>query len=187
MLAASGLWEAVNLPALREKPAEKPKAKPEAASTAVRLLSRSLPPPLKLTPTLTLDKFIKYGTESKPGCTQKKTKLKGAGRKDDAFIVDDDESMSEAEDEDDGAEREYVVVDGSDSDPEDEAPVGMAALELIAAKRKVPERHRLSEVPVHTSLALLSPMNFVDSSSILCHMRQSSDSQRTRDLQSECW
>ena len=35
-LAASGLWEAVNLPALREKPAEKPKAKPEGASTAVR-------------------------------------------------------------------------------------------------------------------------------------------------------
>ena len=36
-LAASGLWEAVNLPALREKPAEKPRAKPEGASTAVCL------------------------------------------------------------------------------------------------------------------------------------------------------
>ena len=36
-LAASGLWEAVNLPALREKPAEKPVAKPERASTVVRV------------------------------------------------------------------------------------------------------------------------------------------------------
>ncbi len=36
-LAASGLWEAINLPALREKPSEKPMAKPEGASTAVRL------------------------------------------------------------------------------------------------------------------------------------------------------
>ena len=35
-LAASGLWEAVNLPALREKPAPKTEAKPMAApSTGV--------------------------------------------------------------------------------------------------------------------------------------------------------
>ncbi len=32
-LAASGLWEAVNLPPLREKPASKTEAKPKAAAS----------------------------------------------------------------------------------------------------------------------------------------------------------
>ena len=69
-----------------------------------------------------------------PRHTQK-SKVKGSGRKDDAFIVDDDDTMSEAE-EGEGGEREYVVVDGNDSD-KDDGPIGMAALEQITAKRKV--------------------------------------------------
>ena len=67
---------------------------------------------------------------------QKKSNVKGSGRKDDAFIVDNDASMSEAEEEEGGGEREYVLVSGGESDAED-APIGMAALEQIAAKRKV--------------------------------------------------
>ncbi len=70
-------------------------------------------------------------------CTQMKAEVKGSGRKDDAFVVDDDDSVSEAEEEDGGGEREYVVVSGGESDADDDVPLGIAALEQIAAKRKV--------------------------------------------------
>ena len=54
--------------------------------------------------------------------------------------MDDDDSVSEAEEEEeDGGQREYVVVSGGESDADDDdVPLGIAALEQIAAKRKVP-------------------------------------------------
>jgi len=70
-------------------------------------------------------------------------------------VVDDDDSVSEAEEEeeDGGAQREYVVVSGGESDADDDVPLGIAALEQIAAKRKV----RLSCRRLHT----LSPYSWL--------------------------
>ena len=79
--------------------------------------------------------------DTDPCCAQKKSKVKGSGRKDNAFVVDDDDSVSEAEEEEeeDGGRREYVVVSGGESEADDDdVPLGIAALEQIAAKRKVP-------------------------------------------------
>ena len=82
--------------------------------------------------------------------------MKGSGRKDDAFVVDDDDSVSEAEEEEDGGEREYVVVSGGESDAEDDAPIGVAALEQNAAKRKVLLPSMTSPHPIATPRADLA-------------------------------
>ena len=62
-----------------------------------------------------------------------KAKTRGSGRKDDAFVVSDGHESEQGED---GGKREYVVVGDTDSDEED-APIGMAAIEQLTAQRKV--------------------------------------------------
>ena len=82
-----------------------------------------------------------------------KAKIRGSGRKDDAFVVSDGH---ESEEDEDGGKREYVVVgDDSDSD-EENAPIGMAAIEQLTAQRKVCITHGLDCVKADAGINVIS-------------------------------